>query len=82
MFVSTSCSVFLALGQLVFQRRLEVNLSSVAPPDLIKDIISAGATNFRSVLPTSTDLHAIVEAYGEAATQAFVSAKYHPTHGD
>ncbi|KAI1145158.1 hypothetical protein F4825DRAFT_457795 [Nemania diffusa] len=71
MFVSTSCSVFLAIGQLVFQKRLETNLSSVVPPNVVSDIISAGATNFRSVLPPSADVSATVQAYGKSVTQTF-----------
>ncbi|KAL2285800.1 hypothetical protein FJTKL_07520 [Diaporthe vaccinii] len=70
MFVSTSCSVFLALGQLIFQKRLETNLSAVVTSDLVQKVISAGATNFRALVPDA-DLTAVVKAYGKACTQVF-----------
>lgn len=73
MFVSTSCSVFLAIGQALFQKRLEVNLSAILPFNLVEEIISAGATNFRSLVPASVDLSAVVDAYGRSVTQVFVS---------
>lgn len=72
MFVSTSCSVFLALGQLIFQKRLETNLSAVVTSDLVHKVISAGATNFRALVPDA-DLTAVVKAYGKSCTQVFVS---------
>lgn len=72
MFVSTSCSVFLALGQVIFQKGLVTRLSDVVTPDLAGAVISAGATNFRSVVPAS-DLPAVVEAYGKSCTEVFVS---------
>lgn len=72
MFVSTSCSIFLALGQLAFQQRLNTNLSAVVSPSVAQKVISAGATNFRSVLPASADVRATVDAYGKSVTQAFV----------
>ncbi|KAL1863008.1 hypothetical protein Daus18300_008164 [Diaporthe australafricana] len=71
MFVSTSCSVFLALGQVIFQKGLVTRLSDVVAPDLVDKVISAGATNFRSVVPAS-DLPAVVEAYGKSCTEVFV----------
>lgn len=73
MFVSTSCSVFLALGQLIFQKRLETNLSAVVTSDLVHKVISAGATNFRAMVPDA-DLTAVVKAYGKSCTQVFVSS--------
>lgn len=73
MFVSTSCSVFLAVGQLIFQKRLETNLSAVVSSDLVQKVISAGATNFRALVPDA-DLTAVVKAYGKACTQVFVSS--------
>lgn len=71
MLVSTSCSIFLALGQAVFQKRLETNLSAVITSDLVDEVISAGATNFRLVVPDQ-DLAAVVKAYGQSCTQVFV----------
>lgn len=74
MFVSTGCSVFLAIGQLVSQNRLEKNLAVVVLPGLVEKIVSAGATNFRSVIPTSpVDLTAVIQAYGKSRTQVFVT---------
>ncbi|OTA98358.1 hypothetical protein M426DRAFT_113543 [Hypoxylon sp. CI-4A] len=71
MIVSTSCSVFLAIGQLVFQKRLNTNLSIVVPPNVVTDVVSAGATNFRSVLPASADVSAVVQAYSKSVSQVF-----------
>ena len=71
-FVSVSCTIFLGLGQLVFQARLTHNLSSVVPPDVVDRIISAGATNLASVVDKGV-LPAVIEKYGESATQVFVS---------
>jgi hypothetical protein len=73
MFVSTSCSIFLAIGQAIFQKRLEVNLSAILPSTLVEEIVSAGATNFQSLVPPSVNLSSVVEAYSRSITQVFVS---------
>lgn len=75
MFVSTSCSVFLALGQTLFQARLEKNLGAVISTELVSKVISAGATDFRSVVPQS-DVSAVIKAYGKSCTQVFVSYSF------
>ncbi|KAK8117396.1 uncharacterized protein PG998_005677 [Apiospora kogelbergensis] len=69
-FVSVSCTIFLGLGQLVFQARLTDNLSSVVSPDVVDRIISAGATNLASVVDKGV-LPVVIEKYGESATQVF-----------
>ncbi|KAI1496199.1 major facilitator superfamily domain-containing protein [Biscogniauxia marginata] len=70
MVISTSCSIFLAMGQTVFQGALRANLASVVPPDVIESIISVGATNVGSVVDTPA-LSAVIRAYGKAVTQVF-----------
>ncbi|KAI2627379.1 MFS general substrate transporter [Hypomontagnella submonticulosa] len=68
--ISTSCAIFLAVGQAVFQRNLVSNLSSVVSSDTIDKIVSAGATNLQSVVNAS-DLHSVIDAYSKSVTQVF-----------
>ncbi|KAI2601789.1 major facilitator superfamily domain-containing protein [Hypoxylon sp. NC1633] len=68
--ISTSCAIFLAIGQAVFQGNLLANLSSVVPSDLADKIVSAGATNLPSVVNAS-DLPSVINAYSKAVTQVF-----------
>ncbi|KAI0377086.1 MFS general substrate transporter [Hypomontagnella monticulosa] len=68
--ISTSCAIFLAIGEAVFQRNLAVYLSEVTTPDIVQDIISGGATNIGSVV-NAADLPAIINAYSKAVTQVF-----------
>lgn len=70
--ISTSCAIFLAIGEAVFQRNLAAYLSEVTTPDIVQDIISGGATNIGSVV-NGADLPAIINAYSKAVTQVFVS---------
>ncbi|KAI5925016.1 MFS general substrate transporter [Camillea tinctor] len=68
--ISTSCSIFLAIGQLVFQRSILTNLSNVVSQDVVDRVISSGATNLASVVD-ATDLPAVIQAYGKSVTQVF-----------
>jgi ABC-type methionine transport system permease subunit len=70
--ISTSCAIFLAIGQAVFDRRLIVNLSQVVDSDTTQKIISVGATRVRDVV-SAVELPAVLEAYSSSATQVFVS---------
>lgn len=72
MIISTSCSIFLALGQAIFQAALKTNLAPVVSSNVTEAIISVGATNIGSVIDAS-DLPSVVQAYGKAVTQVFVS---------
>ncbi|KAI0889803.1 major facilitator superfamily domain-containing protein [Annulohypoxylon maeteangense] len=68
--ISTSCSVFLAVGQTVFQSALRINLAPIVSSNTIDAIISAGATNVGSVVDAQ-DLPSVIKAYGKAVTQVF-----------
>lgn len=70
--ISTSCAIFTAIGQAVFQKRLMVNLSSIVSPGVVNDIISAGATNLELVVDPAA-LPVVIEQYGKSITQVFVS---------
>ncbi|KAK8098759.1 MFS general substrate transporter [Apiospora kogelbergensis] len=70
MFISTSCSVFLAVGQTLFQQRLIINLSTVVDADVVTKVISAGATNYRSAVEPSA-LPSVIEQYSKSITQVF-----------
>ncbi|KAI0099778.1 major facilitator superfamily domain-containing protein [Nemania sp. FL0031] len=68
--ISTSCAVFLALGQAIFQHQMKSNLASVVPSDVVNAVISAGATNIGSVVSPQY-LPLVIAEYGKAATQVF-----------
>jgi hypothetical protein len=70
--ISTSCSIFMAIGQAVFQRQLQVNLSGVIPSNLVEDIIDSGVTSVRSHVDAA-ELVAVIEKYSLSVTQVFVS---------
>lgn len=70
--ISTSCSIFMAIGQAVFQRQLQANLSGVIPSNLVEDIIDSGVTSVRSHVD-ATELVAVIEKYSLSVTQVFVS---------
>lgn len=72
MIISTSCAIFLAVGQALFEDRLNVSLARVADPHDISRIIEAGASNVREAVRTS-DLPAVLDGYSTAVTQVFVS---------
>lgn len=69
--ISTSCAVFLSIGQAVFTDRLSIELSRVVPADVVSKVASVGATSVRSVVSVS-DLPAVLQAYSNAVTQVFV----------
>ncbi|KAI0005816.1 MFS general substrate transporter [Xylariaceae sp. FL0662B] len=70
--ISTSCAVFVAIGQAVFQKRLVSNLSAIVSSDTVNKIISAGATNLQSVLDPAV-LPGVIRQYGKSVTEVFVS---------
>ena len=69
--MSTSCAVFLAVGQAVFQSRLSSELLQVLPTSVVNEIISVGATQIRTVT-SMQNFAAVIHAYSEAVTQVFV----------
>ncbi|KAI1465429.1 MFS general substrate transporter [Daldinia caldariorum] len=68
--ISTSCAIFTAVGQTIFQKRLMANLSAVVSPEAIQDIISTGATNLNSVVDSSL-LPTVIREYGKSITEVF-----------
>ena len=70
--ISTSCSIFMAIGQAVFQRQLQVNLGGVIPSHLVDSIIDSGVTTVASQVDSS-ELPAVIERYSLSVTQVFVS---------
>lgn len=69
--ISTSCAVFLAIGDAVFQQRLHLNLENVVSEDVTNAVISAGATKIRSIV-SADELPAVLRAYSKAVTQVFL----------
>ncbi|KAI1355959.1 MFS general substrate transporter [Xylaria sp. FL0043] len=68
--ISTSCAVFNAVAQAVFQERAQINLGRVVPADTVKDIINAGALNFETLVAPDK-LPLVINAYSRAITQLF-----------
>lgn len=73
--VSASCSIFLAIGQAVFQDRLFINISAAVSPDVAKLVESIGATSIRSAI-SAGDLATVLRAYSNSITQVFVSVHF------
>ncbi|CAJ2513953.1 Uu.00g020720.m01.CDS01 [Anthostomella pinea] len=68
--ISTSCAIFMAIGQTVFQKQLQANLGAVVSEDLVEKIIDAGVTNIGSLVDAS-ELSAIIHMYSKSVTQVF-----------
>jgi hypothetical protein len=76
--ISTSCAVFMGIGQAVFEKRLELNLESSVSKDIAQQIISAGATDVRSLIgPNDTnELPIIINQYSKSISEIWVSHDY------
>ncbi|KAH4161849.1 hypothetical protein HBI04_127330 [Parastagonospora nodorum] len=70
MVISTSCAIFLAIGQAVFQGRLATNLAEIVSPDIAEKVVSVGVTRFRDVV-SLVDLPGVLRAYSDSATDVF-----------
>ena len=71
--ISTSCAIFMAAGQALFQRRLQVNLGEAGVPGAVVDsIIHSGVTDLGSLVGASA-LPDVVRNYSLSVTQTFVS---------
>ncbi|ETS76587.1 hypothetical protein PFICI_11974 [Pestalotiopsis fici W106-1] len=68
--ISTSCAIFMAIGQAVFQQLLQKNLSPVVPQDIIDKIIDSGVTDFSSLVDADA-LRTVVAKYSLSVTQVF-----------
>lgn len=70
--ISTSCAIFLAIGQTIFQGRLQTNMVGVVSNDVVQEIINSGVTNVRSLVDES-QLPTLIQQYSLSVTQVFVS---------
>ncbi|XXH01735.1 hypothetical protein Hte_008096 [Hypoxylon texense] len=70
--ISTSCAIYLAIGQTVFQGRLQTNLGTVVSNDVVEEIINSGVTSVRSLIDAS-ELPMVIQKYSLSVTQVFVS---------
>lgn len=68
--ISTSCAVFNAVAQAVFQERIQINLGRVVSADTVKNIINAGALNFEAFV-SPNKLPQVIDAYSKSVTQLF-----------
>ncbi|KUI56677.1 Putative HC-toxin efflux carrier TOXA [Cytospora mali] len=68
--ISTSCAIFMAIGQTVFQKQLEVNLSAVVPDDIVNKIIDSGVTSLPSLV-SAAELPIVIQHYSLSVTQVF-----------
>ncbi|KAI1207107.1 MFS general substrate transporter [Annulohypoxylon truncatum] len=68
--ISTSCAIFMAIGQTVFQQRLQVNLGDVVSGNVVQEIINSGVTNVRSLVGAS-ELPVVIQKYSKSVTQVF-----------
>lgn len=70
--ISTSCAVFMTIGNAVFESQLRSNLTHIVPRPIVDRLISAGATNINTVV-TATELPAVILQYSKSITRIFVS---------
>ncbi|KAI0883798.1 MFS general substrate transporter [Annulohypoxylon maeteangense] len=68
--ISTSCAIFMAIGQTLFQKRLQVNLGAIVSNDTVEEIINSGVTNIQTLVSAS-DLPAVIQKYSLSITQVF-----------
>ncbi|KAK0631019.1 major facilitator superfamily domain-containing protein [Bombardia bombarda] len=68
--ISTSCAIFLAIGQAVFIRRIEVNIGSVASSEVVNKIIQSGATDIPNLVDPA-NLSAVIRQYSKSVTEVF-----------
>lgn len=70
MVISTSCAIFLSIGQTVFEERLQSNLAGVLSPTTIDGIIDGGAMSIRQVV-SDVKLPKVLSAYSDSVTEVF-----------
>ncbi|KAI4596090.1 hypothetical protein KJ359_006384 [Pestalotiopsis sp. 9143b] len=76
--ISTSCAIFMAVGQAIFQRQLEHNLGDILPEDAVTKIIDSGVTDLSSLVDPSM-LREAVDIYSLSVTQIFYIPAVAPT---
>lgn len=62
----------MAIGEAVFQQQLTANLGAVLPLTVVKAILAAGVTDWRSLV-NSSELAAATQQYSKSVTRVFVS---------
>ncbi|PWY71323.1 MFS general substrate transporter [Aspergillus eucalypticola CBS 122712] len=67
---SGSCAIFLAIGEAVFQTQLKNKLADIASAMVANEVISAGASGWRSFVP-STETLVVISVYSSAVTRVF-----------
>ncbi|KAK9412991.1 putative Major facilitator superfamily (MFS) profile domain-containing protein [Seiridium unicorne] len=68
--ISTSSTIFAAVGQAVVQKQLQVNLGPVISQNFVDKIIDSGLTDLNSLLDPDI-LHTVVEKHSLSVTQVF-----------
>ncbi|KAF7905078.1 uncharacterized protein EAF01_005599 [Botrytis porri] len=68
--ISTSCAIFMAIGQAVFQQLLQKNLGPVVSQDTVNKIIDSGVTDLKSLVDPVV-LETVVEKYSLSVRQVF-----------
>ena len=76
--MTASCSIFLAVGQAIFQASLTSNLLRVVSQEETHMLIAAGAADVNAAIP-AVDRDAVIDAYNSALTDVFVSPNQHAT---
>src|SRR3954470_19906412 len=69
--MTASCSIFIAIGQAIFQTFLEHRLPNVVSQEEANKIIAAGAAGIRQVLQLANH-DAVIDVYNTAVTNVFV----------
>jgi tagatose-1,6-bisphosphate aldolase len=73
--MTASCSVFLAVGQAIFQSSLTNGLFRVVSPEEAQRIIAAGAADVHLVV-SPTDHDVVINVYNTSIVNVFVSSKF------
>ncbi|KAK4169836.1 putative HC-toxin efflux carrier [Cladorrhinum sp. PSN259] len=68
--ISTSCAIFAAIGQAVFQRELKVNLGKVVSDEVVERIIDSGVTDIGKIVAPDV-LRRVIDEYSESVTNTF-----------
>ncbi|KAJ8119220.1 hypothetical protein ONZ43_g3789 [Nemania bipapillata] len=68
--ISTSCAIFVSVGQTVFQQQLKNNLGSVIPQDTVTKIIDSGVTDLSSLVDAD-QLPTVINKYSLSVTQVW-----------
>lgn len=71
--ISTSCAIFLGIGQAIFGDMLASNLAELVDSEVAQKVVSAGVTQVREVV-NAADLAAVLRAYSRVITQVLVSS--------